>query len=402
LRQIKLLFAAILLIILAVAFFVTYHGLADKEAEPFHVGVSFCGNTTIEAKQLVDRIQNYSNLLVIQSGPVSKNQTSLNEIADYATQKGLDIIVFFGMFNDSWQLPWLDYAIERYGEQLLGIYYYDEPGGIQLDIPYDEWAHYFSLIRDTFSDSPLYIAHSQAIEEFLNGNLTRDYKSAAEVFIDHIRRDSGIIELQKRNLTSFISDYALHWYTYKGGWDVVLAQLGWNNTVEQDLALVRGAATLQNKQWGTIITWKYDTAPYLDTAEEVYNQMCMSYTSGANYVVIFNYPQNDTENPYGVMTDKHFEALENFWNNIENQRIIHGSSKAQAALVLPQDYGWGMRRSDDRIWYWEADEYSEQIWNLSRQLLNKYGQGLDIVYEDPDFPFKGKYPTVYFWNQTLT
>ena len=401
-RQIKLLFAAILLIILAVAFFVTYHGLADKEAEPFHVGVSFCGNTTIEAKQLVDRIQNYSNLLVIQSGPVSKNQTSLNEIADYATQKGLDIIVFFGMFNDSWQLPWLDYAIERYGQQLLGIYYYDEPGGIQLDIPYDEWAHYFSLIRDTFSDSPLYIAHSQAIEEFLNGNLTRDYKSAAEVFIDHIRRDSGIIELQKRNLTSFISDYALHWYTYKGGWDVVLAQLGWNNTVEQDLALVRGAATLQNKQWGTIITWKYDTAPYLDTAEEVYNQMCMSYTSGANYVVIFNYPQNDTENPYGVMTDKHFEALENFWKDIQTQKIIHGSSKAQGVLVLPQDYGWGMRRSDDRIWYWEADEYSEQIWNLSRQLLNEYGQGLDIVYEDPDFPFKGKYPTVYFWNQTVT
>lgn len=401
-RQVKLLFAAILLIILAAAFFVTYHRLADKEAEPFHVGISFCGNTTIEAKQLVDRIQNYSNLLVIQSGPVSKNQTSLDEIADYATQKGLDIIVFFGMFNDSWQLPWLDYAIERYGEQLLGIYYYDEPGGIQLDIPYDEWVHYFSLIRETFSDSPLYIAHSQAIEEFLSGNLTRDYKSAAEVFIDHIRKDSGINELQKRNLTSFISDYALHWYTYKGGWDIVLAQLGWNNTVEQDLALVRGAATLQNKQWGTIITWKYDTAPYLDTAVEVYNQMCMSYTSGANYVVIFNYPQNDTENPYGVMTDKHFEALENFWNDIQNHRIIHGSSKAQAALVLPQDYGWGMRRSDDRIWYWEADEYSEQIWNLSRQLLNDYGQGLDIVYEDPDFPFKGKYPTVYFWNQTVT
>ena len=47
---------------------------------PFHVGVSFCGNTTAEAKLLIDRVKNYTNLLVIQSGPVSKNETSLTKL----------------------------------------------------------------------------------------------------------------------------------------------------------------------------------------------------------------------------------------------------------------------------------------------------------------------------------
>jgi len=67
LRQHRLIFAAILIAILAVAFFVTYYGLTGQDAQPFHVGISFCGNTTFEAKQLVDRAQNYTNLLVIQS-----------------------------------------------------------------------------------------------------------------------------------------------------------------------------------------------------------------------------------------------------------------------------------------------------------------------------------------------
>jgi hypothetical protein len=187
------------------------------------------------------------------------------------------------------------------------------------------------------------------------------------------------------------------------GYDVLLAQFGWNHTLAQDIALVRGAARLQNKTWGAIITWKYSEEPYLDNGTEIYNQMLMAYEAGAKYVVIFNYPKI-SDNPYGIMTDEHFEALERFWNDVmtePNLKTIPDFSQAEAALVLPRNYGWGMRQPDDKIWgFWGPDEKSPQIWELSRNLLEQYGIYLDIVYEDPAFPVTGKYPRIYYWNQT--
>ena len=125
--------------------------------------------------------------------------------------------------------------------------------------------------------------------------------------------------------------------------------------------------------------------------------MLTTYENGAKYIIVFNYPQI---NDYGLLTQDHFEALEKFWNKIQttpNQNPI----SAQTVLVLPKNYGWGMRTPNDSIWgLWSADKKSLQIWNATTTLLNRYGMHLDIVYDDPTFSVADKYYEIYYWNST--
>ena len=365
-----------------------------------YVGVSFCGNTTAEAKLLIDRVKNYTNLFVLQSGPVNDNETATTEVCDYAVEAGLDIIVFFGDITPwslqykleienkdlFWRMPWLTTAKERWGDSLLGIYYYDEPAGKWLD--YKEWATFLEIAAN--------------VSHYLDPESNPTYEDVAEVFVEVTRMDVGFEMLRDNSLMSFTADYALYWFDYLTGYDVLLAEVGWNNTIAQDIGLVRGAANLQNKSWGTIITWKYNHPPYLDTPENIYEQMITSYETGADYIVIFNYPTYPEGNQYGAMTDQHFEALEAFWNTITQSQIVHNSIKAEAVLVLPKGYGWAMRNMQDKIWgFWEPDEKSEQILTILNQLLDHYGTRLDIVHDDPAYPVTGKYQLIYYRNQSL-
>ncbi|MDR2202922.1 MAG: hypothetical protein LBE76_01175 [Nitrososphaerota archaeon] len=180
---------------------------------------------------------------------------------------------------------------------------------------------------------------------------------------------------------------------------MVLAELAWNNTVAQEIALVRGAANLQNKQWGTCITWKYTHPPYLTDGEEMFEQLKMSYEAGANYVMIFNYSE-DPASP-NTLQEEHFSALERFWNDIvQNPDIVPGGVKAEAALVLPKNYGWGMRWQQDRIWgVWSADETSQEVWGQVQSKIDQYGLKLDIVFEKPNLFTSGQYNNIYYWNQ---
>jgi hypothetical protein len=383
---------------------------------PFHVGVAFQGNTTAEAKLLIDRVKSYTNLFVLGSSPVSRNETATNEVCDYAIAQGLDIIVNFGYYNPNasspdqlfrrwpWQHTWVETAKQRYGSRFLGVHYDDEPGGVQLDFDWSEfffknYSSYFSLPFNT----TLHKIYAKLIEANASGSMPDNYDLEATYFINGIRRVISHYAVSKEaQITTFTSDYALYWFDYSGGYDVILAQLGWNHSYVQDIDLVRGAARMQNKQWGAIITWKYDVPPYLASGEEIYNQMLEAYQSGARYVMIFNYPTLEG-NDYGIMKDEHFQALEKFWNNraIPSGRSVPDFGKAEAALVLPKNYGWGMRNPDDRIWgMWGPDYNSPQIWTISRKLLSDYGLRLDIIYDDPAFPFAGKYSKVYFWNES--
>lgn len=373
--------------------------LTINKNSPFYVGVTFGGNTTADAKLLIDKVKSYTNLFVIQSGPVSKNETALTQISTYAIAAGLKLIVYFGYIDthNPWQLSWLDAAKQQFGSSLLGVYLDDEPNGIPLDY---NWTGYFTTQK--LENSTVYQTHAFAIDGILNGTYPHDYNQAAEMSQNAIERN--LAPLKNSSLTIFTSDYVLYWFGYKGGYDVMLTQLGWNESITQNIDLIRGAAQTQNKDWGAIITWKYDQPPYLDTGDAVYNQMLTAYEAGAKYVILFNYPQLPGD-PYGTLQPEHFEALQKFWYTINtgpNADSPQDFSQAQAVLILPANYGFGLRRPDDRIWgYWGPDEKSVQVWNITQTLVSTYDLRLNIVYEDPAFPVADKYQEVYYWNQTI-
>jgi hypothetical protein len=264
------------------------------------------------------------------------------------------------------------------GDKFLGVYLFDEPGGKQIDT--GGW-------------------NENIVQVFKN---TSDYRDAANLFVNSIASINSTIDVKKRSIPMFTSDYALYWFDYLAGYDTVFAEFGWNHSRIQQLALCRGAAKVQNKQWGVIITWTYITPPYLESGTEMLKDMITAYRAGANYLIVFNYPKIKN-NPYGILTEDHFAAMERFWNEIHSfPRIVFGEREGEVAFALPKDYGWGMRNPFDKIWgIWPPDNLSPLIWDKMIRLIDRYGPKLDIIYDDPRFDFEGKYLKIYSWNSTI-
>ena len=377
--MLKQVLAVALIVIIAITFIVALRPVSSptnsKGSSEVYVGVTFSGNTTAEAKLLIDKVKTYTNLLIVDSGPVSKNETSLNEICDYATSQNLHIIAYFGKLVFPWQTTWINEAKERWSGYFVGIYFFDEPAGSLLDTP----------------------------QEILASYKPQNYDDMANLFVESWRTMPGLatVKALPSAPTTFTSDYALYWWDYKAGYDVVLTQFGWNNSREQQIALVRGAATVQNKTWGAIITWTYNNGTYLESGPQMYDDMVLAYDNGAKYIAVFNYPSLEG-NPYGILTQEHFDALQKFWNKIQNQPTSNSYS-AQNVLVLPRNYGWGMRNINDRIWgFWGPDEKSPQIWNATQNALTRYFPNIDIVYDDPNFQIENIYAKIYYWNTTVS
>jgi hypothetical protein len=352
---------------------------SDEDALFF--GVTFGSESANEAKFLIDKVKGYTNLFVVDSWTISINETALNEVCDYAVKANLKFIVFFDYISHvtySWHLSWLENAKERWGDNFLGVYLYDEPGGRQIDE--GQWDRGPQL-RGVFS------------------NLS-SYSDAASRFITSISMSQSMMDVKNFSISLFTSDYALYWFDYLAGYDTIFTELGWNHSRTQQIALCRGAARTQGKDWGAIITWKYNDPPYLETGPEMLDDMLTAYRAGANYVIIFNYP---VVNEYGALRGEHFWALQQFWSRIHAfPRSIFGTIDGEIAYVLPKNYGWGMRWSDDKIWgLWPADTLSLSIWNNATQLTDKYGLKLDIIYDDVDFRLLDKYSKIFFWNATI-
>jgi hypothetical protein len=83
--------------------------------------------------------------------------------------------------------------------------------------------------------------------------------------------------------------------------------------------------------------------------------------------------------------------------------VVHGGIKAEAVLVLPKNYGWGMRIPTDTIWgLWDADKAAQGIWDQLQEKIDQHGLKLDIVFNDPDYPVEGKYEHIYYGYQRIS
>jgi hypothetical protein len=369
-----------------------FYGQSKNEVsnEKFFFGVTFGSNSTREAKLLVDRVKDYANLFVLASWDISINETALNEVCDYAVGAGMSVIVYFDFLpfeTYPWLPVWLENAKPRWGEKFLGIYLYDEPGGNQIDS--SQWQPGLSA--------------RLAMEN------ASDYSDAANRFVTSIPNSFSWKNLKSLNTTLPIvtSDYALYWFDYLAGYDTIFVELGWNASTTLQIALCRGAADVQGKDWGAIITWTYSEEPYIASGPEIYNEMVTAYNAGAKYVIVFDFPKYPADNEYGILSNDHFTAMEQFWDYVQTRSNGNRTTgKGEVAFVLPKDYGWGTRRSnvmiEDRIWgFWPEDNKIVIIGTNLKELLNRYGLKLDVIYDDPQFNYAEKYSKIYLWNATI-
>src|SRR4030067_304543 len=122
------------------------------------------------------------------------------------------------------------------------------------------------------------------------------------------------------------------------------------------------------------------STPYLESGDELYDDLTLAYSAGAKYIIVFNYPKIG---PYGTLTENHFDALKKFWDYSQSNPQAFGSTRGNVAYVLPKDYGFGLRKVDDTIWgLFPADELSAKTWNDVNQLVSQYGAGFDILFDD--------------------
>lgn len=358
----------------------------------FFVGVEYAiDNDSVDGcKALVDRVKNFTNLFVVDSLGITLDIDNLTEVCDYVYDSGLYFLVFFISLHykqengdlvfryNYYPHLWIAEAKEKYGDKFLGAYAMDEPGGNQLDA-----------------------GNSQLVIEAEN------QAEAAATYLDLLNIHIGyyLYARECEDITVLTADYGLYWFDYKSGYDTILAEFAWNHSRPLHVGLCRGAANVQNREWGVMVTWTYNHEPYIVSGGELYDDLITAYHNGAKYTVVFDYPETNYSE-YGILTEDHFDALEDFWNYVNSNPDKHGTVKAEVAYVLPQNFGFGFRNPDDTIWgLWSGntDERTNKIWGDVNQLIDEYGFNLDIVYSDPEFndDLKQHYDKIFFWNQTI-
>jgi hypothetical protein len=357
-----------------------FFGVHAEESPDVFVGVDIAYGGVEDVKRLADEVAAYTNLFVLGCTGVTQDRPKLEEACQYLFDKGLYFVVYqeypldYNWFSIT-KSDWLEYAKDRWGSRFLGIYYTDEVGGRQLDHVTD-WMTVKQADNYLDADSQFNTKISDAVSWFRDG-----YSGGNDVSL-------------------FTSDYALYWFDYRAGYDVVLAQLGWNYSRQLNAALCRGAATALDKEWGAMITWTYKQPPYMESGSELYSDLLLAYDNGAKYIMIFDSNKDYTAS---TLEEQHFDALKNFWQYTQQNPRKTSPISERTAFVLPEGYAYGFRGPNDKIWgLWEADELSTPI---SMGLSGTFGQfdsNLDIIYEDAiRHNSSQEYKALIYWNDSL-
>jgi len=337
------------------------------------VGIDAAYDNVESIKSLVDEVKAYTNFFVIGSSGITLNVTTLNDVCQYLNDSGLHFTAYTHTTNEFNQSQWISDAKQRWGSYFSGLYTYDEPGGHQID-----------------HDNPFMI-----VEEASN------YSDAANKYVTDL--NSILSEYKPHDLPLITSDYVLYEYDYRAGYDIVLTEYAWNHSRQLNTALCRGAATMHNKEWGVMITYTYDTPPYLASGPEIYQDMVTAYQNGAKYILIFDYAKDPTTNvTHAILQQEHLDALKQFWQYAKEHPRTNNTVNDRIAYVLPKDYGYGFRGPNDSIWgLFTADDQSSTIWNDANTWVEQNQPKIDIIYEDTLQYGTFNYSKLVFWNGTI-
>ncbi|PVX26987.1 MAG: hypothetical protein CW716_04660 [Candidatus Bathyarchaeum sp.] len=378
----KKLFVVAVFCFLLVASLFTIFLLASPTNEPLDVfvGIDVAYDDLDEIKALVDETCSYTNTIVIGSTGITYNVTKLNDACEYVYDKGMYFMIYMHPQMETEkseeQRQWVEAARSRWEERFLGLYAHDETGGRQLD------------------NAKIRVLYEKPA----------NYTDAAEKYAIKLGEHLGNITespIYAGNLSLFTSDYALYWFDYKGGYDTVFAEFGWNYSRQLNIALCRGAATAQNKEWGIMITWTYNHPPYLESGPELLEDMILAYENGAKYILVFDTNKDYTD---GVLTEEHLDAFKQFWDYAKKHPRQAESPSKRVAYVLPEGYAYGFRGPHDKIWgFWEGadDPLSHSISVDVGNYLEEYGTNLDIIYDDGT-AIETLYSKYIYWNGTTT
>jgi hypothetical protein len=357
-------------------FLITKNQSKDEPLEIF-VGIDVAYENLTETKQCVDKISNYTNIIILGCTGTTYNFTKLNEICQYVYDRGFSFIIYSEMPPEGeWFLCSHIDCITQYGDKFLGVYAFDEGGGRQLDLVKPRPFSVDEAENRTDAREKFVTNATERLNWFTGGYNSSIY------------------------FPLFTSDYALYWFDYKAGYDVVFAEFGWNYSRELNVALCRGAATVQNKNWGVMITWTYNESPYMESGEKLYEDMLLAYENGAKYIIVFDTNKEYTQ---GILQDEHLDALEQFWQYAQNNPRISDPPSSRVAYVLLKDCGYGFRGPSDKIWgLWEADEFTCGLCTTMGQLLEQYKSKFDIIYDDElNSTNTAMYSMLIYWNGTI-